>query len=111
MRDLDQIRYLEIYGDDPDGNTCYSEHYKVEDLFCFDELEKLINEHFELVKQLANGINFIDKFIPFACPYEVDINDDYITDWEKCHECGYLRGQQLECWKEYFKEYGGKNDV
>ncbi|MFR7589814.1 MAG: hypothetical protein ACLUVC_00075 [Longibaculum sp.] len=55
-----------------------------------------------LEKQLDNAINFIDLCIPFACPYEIDI-DDYQPDFPKCDECCSLHGQQRECWKEYFK--------
>lgn len=55
-----------------------------------------------LEKQLDNAIQFVNAFIPYACPFEIDI-DDYQINWPKCSKCGTLHGQQQECWKEYFK--------
>lgn len=56
----------------------------------------------KLEKALDNAVQFVNAFIPYACPYEID-EVDWEVNWPRCNECGTLCGQQRECWKEYFK--------
>lgn len=70
------------------------------------KINALEEENKALHKALDKAGCFVEEYAQFACPYEID-DDNYMVNWSKCDSCGALKGQEKECWKEYFMEEKG----